>query len=63
MFKDEKNCNVSDNVGTLIYTSPESINSKTFKAKPLDIWSLGVTLYQLSIGKLPFKDSNIGKLK
>lgn len=44
-------------VGTWHYMSPEIINSQPYNFKT-DIWSLGVLLYEMCTGKLPFRGSN-----
>ena len=40
-------------VGTPIYMSPQVLNQKNYTSKT-DVWSLGVMLYELIFGKLPF---------
>ncbi|CAK61006.1 unnamed protein product (macronuclear) [Paramecium tetraurelia] len=44
------------NVGTLPYMSPEVLNGKLkFLCPCVDVWGLGVIMYSLLYGKLPFK--------
>ena len=40
--------------GTMIYMPPEMIKKKPYDPYKADIWSLGVTLYQIACGKLPW---------
>eukprot|EP00927_Polykrikos_kofoidii_P055432 TRINITY_DN49685_c0_g1_i1.p1 TRINITY_DN49685_c0_g1~~TRINITY_DN49685_c0_g1_i1.p1 ORF type:complete len:1223 (+),score=226.83 TRINITY_DN49685_c0_g1_i1:508-3669(+) len=44
-------------VGTLSYMSPEALSG--CGRQPSDIWAVGVTIYQLVSGKLPFTASSI----
>ncbi|KAL0084022.1 kinase-like domain-containing protein [Phycomyces blakesleeanus] len=50
--------------GSLAYASPEQIRSGTALGCPkTDIWSLGIVLYALVSGQLPFTDSYAGRLQ
>lgn len=44
--------------GTLFYLAPEIINEGEYDTKA-DMWSLGVTFYQLITGKLPYEGSSL----
>ena len=48
---DEFRYTVTDNTNFL---SPEVLSGKGYQASEVDPWSLGVILYALLIGKLPF---------
>lgn len=48
-------------VGSLFYMSPEQLNDEELSHQT-DIYSMGVVLYQLLTGKLPFKARNQGLL-
>ncbi|GEM_PF-838442 len=50
----------NDFTGTLIYAAPEQIKENILNEKT-DIWSLGVTLYELLTFKNPFVDKTIKK--
>ena len=45
--------NTSDPIGTIIYCAPEIVNNLKYDEK-CDLWSLGITLYELYFGKLPY---------
>ena len=48
--------------GTPIYLAPEMISSKAHDEK-VDIWCIGVLLFELVTGKVPFKGNDIDTLK
>lgn len=43
-----------DTTGTPVFYSPEECTGNSYKPKPADIWSLGVSLYIMHYGHLPF---------
>lgn len=50
-------------LGTPHYMSPEQIQAQTHKIGPTsDVWSLGVTLYELITGSLPFESEKLADL-
>ncbi|KAI9013409.1 kinase-like domain-containing protein [Phycomyces nitens] len=50
--------------GSLAYAAPEQIRSGTALGCPkTDIWSLGIVLYAIVSGQLPFTDSYAGRLQ
>jgi serine/threonine-protein kinase len=52
----------SSMMGTPMYMSPEQLRSSRRVDERSDIFSLGVTMYQLVSGKLPFSASSFGDL-
>eukprot|EP00096_Caligus_rogercresseyi_P008932 TRINITY_DN2929_c0_g1_i1.p2 TRINITY_DN2929_c0_g1~~TRINITY_DN2929_c0_g1_i1.p2 ORF type:complete len:629 (-),score=156.70 TRINITY_DN2929_c0_g1_i1:1778-3664(-) len=54
---------LTNTAGTPAFTPPEALSHKPgdepFSGKAADIWSMGVTLYSIVYGKVPFHDENI----
>ncbi|XP_046392641.1 maternal embryonic leucine zipper kinase-like [Ischnura elegans] len=48
--------------GSPAYAAPELVSGKAYLGSEADIWSMGVLLYALLCGFLPFDDENIGHL-
>jgi len=57
----EKGSNLTMFCGTPCYMAPEIISSKSYKGKPTDIWSLGIILYIMVVGRFPFRSDNKDK--
>ncbi|KAM4775794.1 testis-specific serine/threonine-protein kinase 6 [Cyanocitta cristata] len=45
--------------GTAAFASPEVLMGIPYDAKKYDIWSLGVMLYMMVVGNVPFDDTNV----
>ncbi|CAO3662957.1 unnamed protein product [Rhizopus stolonifer] len=45
--------------GTISFASPEILMGKAYKAEPAEIWSLGVLLYTILFGEVPFHDTEM----
>jgi len=43
-------------MGTKLFLAPEVFKGGSFRAKPLDVWAFGVSIYTLVFGILPFND-------
>ncbi|KAI9205847.1 kinase-like domain-containing protein [Polychytrium aggregatum] len=48
--------------GSPYYASPEMILGRQYIGPEVDVWSLGVILFALLTGKLPFRESNTAEL-
>lgn len=54
----DENQQINDRFGTSFFMAPE-ISRNSYFPKPTDMWSLGITLYVLLFGKLPFNLSQL----
>ena len=59
----ETNKNIEGSFGSLCYACPEIINDSPYNPELADVWSLGVILYVLICGYLPFSDDDDNKNK
>ena len=51
-------------VGSLKYMAPETLSGKNTKIGPsIDVWAIGVILYGLTVGSLPFKGKSVQEIK
>eukprot|EP00127_Corallochytrium_limacisporum_P000182 Clim_evm43s6 gene=Clim_evmTU43s6 len=48
--------------GSPYYAAPEMVLGKTYVGPEVDVWSMGIILYALLCGFLPFDDSNVKRL-
>ncbi|XP_070573823.1 serine/threonine-protein kinase MARK2-like [Ptychodera flava] len=48
--------------GSYAYAAPEILNATHYDGKLADVWSLGVILFAMVNGKLPFNDNNLKTL-
>lgn len=49
--------------GTLSYKSPEQIRGNGYSARECDVWALGIMLYALSTGRLPWTSDSIAGIE
>ncbi|KAI9220252.1 kinase-like domain-containing protein [Blastocladiella britannica] len=48
--------------GSLAYAAPEMLAKQPYVGMPVDVWSLGVTLFVLVSGYLPFDEGNVARM-
>eukprot|EP00755_Sulcionema_specki_P003300 Sspe_Gene.27367::Locus_11761_Transcript_1_1_Confidence_1.000_Length_1764::g.27367::m.27367/K07359/CAMKK2; calcium/calmodulin-dependent protein kinase kinase 2 len=53
---------ISDTDGTPAFLTPEQLNQQKIPGRMTDMWALGVTLYCMSFGRLPFEGRSIQEL-
>ncbi|CDW72434.1 protein kinase domain containing protein [Stylonychia lemnae] len=53
---------MTEQCGTPAYIAPEILKDKGYKGFGVDIWSLGVCLYAMLFGTVPFKANNMSEL-
>lgn len=53
---------INEQCGTPAYIAPEIIQDGGYSGFKADVWSLGVMLYAMLVGKMPFKGSTISEL-
>ena len=58
-----KNQKLKDSFGSLCYACPEIIQENSYDPELADVWSLGVVLYVMVCGYLPFSEENDEKNK
>jgi serine/threonine kinase 33 len=54
---------MSTRCGTLYYMAPEVIRNKLEYSKLCDVWSMGVIMYALLCGSMPFKGETASQLE
>ena len=60
--RQEKGANLETYCGSYAYAAPEVVLGDPYDGEPADIWSIGVVLYAMVSGRLPFKDNDIKTL-
>ena len=53
---------MTEQCGTPAYIAPEILKDKGYRGFGVDIWSLGVCLYAMLYGTVPFKANNMSDL-
>lgn len=55
----KKGKRIKEQCGTPAYLAPEIISDEGYEGFSVDIWSLGVLLYTMICGTVPFKGNNL----
>eukprot|EP00732_Lithocolla_globosa_P002928 Lithocolla_globosa_v1_NODE_2103_length_2166_cov_21.216011.p1 type:complete len:650 gc:universal NODE_2103_length_2166_cov_21.216011:2048-99(-) len=50
------------NCGSIYFAAPELLVKSPYRGPEVDIWSLGIILYVMLCGRVPFEDKNLPKL-
>ncbi|KAG1042528.1 hypothetical protein G6F46_000566 [Rhizopus delemar] len=58
-YGDNKTYLMTKFYGTVSFASPEILMGRAYKAEPAEIWSLGVLLYTILFGEVPFHDTEM----
>ncbi|KAJ3214569.1 hypothetical protein HDU67_001489 [Dinochytrium kinnereticum] len=58
----EKGATLGTCCGSPVYSAPELIEGKRYVGPEVDAWSLGINLYAMVVGDLPFANSNLTAL-
>ncbi|KAI9498670.1 kinase-like domain-containing protein [Zychaea mexicana] len=58
-YGQQKTCYFSKFYGTVSFASPEILLCKPYRAEPAEIWALGVLLYTILFGEVPFTDPSM----
>ncbi|XP_060070661.1 uncharacterized protein LOC132550588 [Ylistrum balloti] len=54
---------VGTSCGSYVYTAPEVLTASSYDAVLADIWSMGVCLYAILCGHLPFRDDDLAVMR
>lgn len=53
---------VASTAGTYAFMAPETLKGKEYSAYDADVWALGITVYALSFGKIPYYHTDVVEL-
>src|SRR6185436_19868870 len=62
LLEDTRITQTAVGMGSAAYMSPEQMRSSADVTTRSDVWSLGVTLYELYTGRSPFEGESVGSV-
>lgn len=58
----DHDCLLKTSCGSPCYAAPEMLKGGHYNCVKSDIWAMGVTLYAMAAGHLPYEDENTDRL-
>ena len=62
LLSSETDKEINDPGGSAYFLAPEICKGLSFKGKQSDVWALGINIYYICFGKLPFLSNTISDL-
>ena len=59
LYSPEPTAALLTNCGSVYFAAPELLNKQHYQGPEVDVWALGVILYVMLCGKMPFEDRDL----